>query len=1242
MPQGVDEKVWNKAKSLVEQQYGSAKDKYALVMHLYQKMMGAKKAHSFSDIISLVKGGGPYIGPRGGKWADAKHTIPWKAGGAKKSIFSRLMDAIKKKKRFFSETALSAVNKMVDLDKLKELRDALKSSMKEEPKAKKEPEEKKEKKEAKKKKPAAPKKKGGVSAKQLLAAIEKRIAKLEGKKPEKKKRPSFEQQVKQISSYAEFKSLYQKTLLTMFSYTPGEAGSAVFAEKMGHLEDAFPDFAKKYDEEQEKKGALKPDVSDAGGKQETIRRPEFLSWFGDWTKGKGSKVVNEAGEPEEQFGHKPVKMFHGTAVGGFTSFDPDKDKGGNIFGKGFYFTADREIAESYTKKDEESAASLATHLEDARGKKVESLSAEQVQKVFDANFRQMKVRGKNGYELISPTNLSVDLNAYGTPGYSGGAPRLMSHEAIKGQILVAMADSVDASGTVKMDRFFEALETQPHLPPKGERTGIEDTAGESTPDVNRARALRTFGEPLSLGYGGGPPAEVFEVYLSVKNPIDMDKEASREAFSSLARFELDKLLARSKSRFSKLEADIKTQKKDLEEIKNAPIKDQTSQYRSYPHPATQEIIREEAKPGHRWGSQGGGRLEQIPQSEVAAFNEKKHLRSVEYHAERVEQSIEYLGYEKARLEKYKKELASDNPTYEAYFKTFVVGYDEDVTAIGGVKGEGSYGTSYDDLLALKKHFRKSKYDEDLTHWNGQEVKAGDPVHEMFHLSDADTLTWGDIHYLITDRHQSSSTQSSFTEWAKREGHDGIHHTGGWNIGSKEHSVWIAFESEQIKSVDSENFDPKSVDIYKSRNPKMASTFSNILSLVKGGGPYIGPRGGKWADAKHTIPWKPEKKKRKKRSKFPFRDAQTSLFPPSLAEGKVYENIDLTVRRTEVWKDPHRPRDPNIADQKAIARRDYNPLHPSSGDDTALEDVQDITKRVFGRALTVQEVCALAGLPSNATAKVRVDYIEREGSKPEFRIRVSGRLSVEGERYGGKSVGQWQRTITKDKIENDLMTVEKAFQKRGIGAQSLYDEASAANALGIPKIECYAAGPSREYQGYYVWPLLGYSSGEISSEVASSYVRNKPSADRSDSKSYLQEMQDDLQALMSEHGATATPPYKVSDLMTFKAGRKWWKENGIGGTMTFDTTTDSPSMQVIEGFVSKRKHKNRIKKFQLSKAHNQSNAPVGVEQAPMLDAEDMAVLEALWDKQGATMSKARSFSNIISLLKSNIDTGSNRS
>ena len=35
-----------------------------------------------------------------------------------------------------------------------------------------------------------------------------------------------------------------------------------------------------------------------------------------------------------------------------------------------------------------------------------------------------------------------------------------------------------------------------------------------------------------------------------------------------------------------------------------------------------------------------------------------------------------------------------------------------------------------------------------------------------------------------------------------------------------------------------------------------------MSELRKGGPYYGPKGGKWADAKHTIPWKLEVKSHK--------------------------------------------------------------------------------------------------------------------------------------------------------------------------------------------------------------------------------------------------------------------------------------------------------------------------------------------------------------------------------------------
>lgn len=52
----------------------------AMSMEIYNdfKRQGLMKA--LGDNPDLVKSGGPFIGPKGGKWADAKHTIAWKEG----------------------------------------------------------------------------------------------------------------------------------------------------------------------------------------------------------------------------------------------------------------------------------------------------------------------------------------------------------------------------------------------------------------------------------------------------------------------------------------------------------------------------------------------------------------------------------------------------------------------------------------------------------------------------------------------------------------------------------------------------------------------------------------------------------------------------------------------------------------------------------------------------------------------------------------------------------------------------------------------------------------------------------------------------------------------------------------------------------------------------------------------------------------------------------------------------------
>lgn len=93
------------------------------------------------------------------------------------------------------------------------------------------------------------------------------------------------------------------------------------------------------------------------------RSKAFKAWFGDWERDPehSSKVVNDKGEPQETY-HlskvrddkgKPITVYHGTATGGFSEFDFKKTNPLSLYGSGFYFTEDQEIADEYSGKGAE-------------------------------------------------------------------------------------------------------------------------------------------------------------------------------------------------------------------------------------------------------------------------------------------------------------------------------------------------------------------------------------------------------------------------------------------------------------------------------------------------------------------------------------------------------------------------------------------------------------------------------------------------------------------------------------------------------------------------------------------------------------------------------------------------------------------------------------------------------------------------------------------------------------------------
>jgi hypothetical protein len=99
-------------------------------------------------------------------------------------------------------------------------------------------------------------------------------------------------------------------------------------------------------------------------KAEGTRSPSFLKWFGDTKTDPrhASKVVNTRGEPHptspipgngkwiRRRDRAPVAVYHGTAAGGYDAFDKKFIGSNNLYGSGFYFTENEDIARSYVKK----------------------------------------------------------------------------------------------------------------------------------------------------------------------------------------------------------------------------------------------------------------------------------------------------------------------------------------------------------------------------------------------------------------------------------------------------------------------------------------------------------------------------------------------------------------------------------------------------------------------------------------------------------------------------------------------------------------------------------------------------------------------------------------------------------------------------------------------------------------------------------------------------------------------------
>ena len=237
------------------------------------------------------------------------------------------------------------------------------------------------------------------------------------------------------------------------------------------------------------KGGWKAETLAAEYREKGTQARAFKAWFGDWQNApeKASKVVKADGTPSEQHEFTPVKVYHGTPVGGWTKFDPEKDKGANLYGKGFYFTEDREIAQTYITKD---ATVPEAHLktiiipEGDRKQYINDYIQDIVGRQYrDAEFKNQEINSVTGamanflktgsvYELVRQSKNNLYPNSVNDP----------------------LADKGEVAGTWVQQVF--ALEKK-------------------------------------YGYVTNPRSEVKECYLNIRKPFDLDKPATEADFDAL-------------------------------------------------------------------------------------------------------------------------------------------------------------------------------------------------------------------------------------------------------------------------------------------------------------------------------------------------------------------------------------------------------------------------------------------------------------------------------------------------------------------------------------------------------------------------------------------------------------------------------------------------------------------------------------------------------------------------------------
>ena len=239
-------------------------------------------------------------------------------------------------------------------------------------------------------------------------------------------------------------------------------------------------------------------------KAKGVQAKTFKGWFGDFEKNpaEASKVVKKDGSPQEQSNMSPIVVYHGTAIGGYTAFDTKKADRYALYGEGFYFTEDGDVAREYTKKDTEDRNRIkAMHgIADDKGDEIKHLPKEWAQKIIDS-----------------------------TPGY--GPKQGPERDSWDAYMAAALKRSMEPEGA-NVTKFL-----QEYRNPSGP---VLDSYGKVKPmgrGGDPAGLVQFWDRLSSSGKNYQPlanPPQVFECFLNIRKPVDMDQDITEAEFKDLA------------------------------------------------------------------------------------------------------------------------------------------------------------------------------------------------------------------------------------------------------------------------------------------------------------------------------------------------------------------------------------------------------------------------------------------------------------------------------------------------------------------------------------------------------------------------------------------------------------------------------------------------------------------------------------------------------------------------------------